>query len=159
MLDYVYGQDEIVADFVAQMIPHVRERGFGRCRAIGVLDGNGALIAGLVYHNWNPSAGIIEMSGAALPQRKWLTLETLYRMYAFPFEVCDCQMVMKLVPDGDERLLRELAVGGHALTRLPRIFGRDEDGVLCTLTVEDWLSNRIHQRARRHVDRAMKEAA
>ena len=51
---YVLDQHELVADFVAQMIPHMRERGFGPCRAIGVVDDNDELIAGLVYHNLRP---------------------------------------------------------------------------------------------------------
>jgi hypothetical protein len=39
MLDYVYGHDQIIADFVATLIPHCR-RGFGpHAKAIGVLDG------------------------------------------------------------------------------------------------------------------------
>ena len=66
MLDYVYNYDELVARFVAMLIPHCR-RGFGRCKTIGVIDDAGQLIAGLVYHNYDPEAGIIEISGAALP--------------------------------------------------------------------------------------------
>ena len=63
MLDYIYGHDAIIADFVAQLIPHCR-RGFGpKAVGIGVVDGN-VLIAGIVYHNWDPEAGIIEISGA-----------------------------------------------------------------------------------------------
>src|SRR5262245_26655894 len=97
MLRYVYGQDEIVARFVAMMIPHVGYRGFGNCRAIGVIDDGGKLIAGLVYSNWNTMAGTIEISGAALPGAHWLTRETIRRMFEYPFEQCGCQMVMTRV--------------------------------------------------------------
>ena len=50
MLDYVYGQNEIVAPAVAQLIPHCR-RGLGpNMMTIGVVEG-GLMIAGIVYHN------------------------------------------------------------------------------------------------------------
>jgi hypothetical protein len=85
MLDYVYGHDEVVAQFVAQLIPECRERGFPpSSKAIGVIN-DGRLIAGLVYHNWNKTAEVIEMSGAAIPGKYWLTRETLKRIYRYPF--------------------------------------------------------------------------
>ena len=75
MLDYVFGHDEVVAAFVAQLIPECRERGFGKCRAIGVVDETG-LLGGLVYRNWHPEVGTIEISGAALPGTNWLSRRT-----------------------------------------------------------------------------------
>jgi hypothetical protein len=129
MLNYVYGYDQIVSRFVAALIPHCR-RGFGpHAKAIGVLDGDGKLIAGIVYHNWDPDAGIIEISGAAVPRKQWLTRETIKRMYSYPFHVCDCQMVVQRTPADDGRLLGMLAAYGYELTPLPRMFGRDRDGV------------------------------
>lgn len=155
MLRYVYGQDEIVASFVAQMIPHVRERGFGRCKAIGIIDDEGTLIAGIVYHNYSPEAAVIEISAAALPKSKWLTRETIRRVYEFPFDQCRCQMIVSVVPAEDERLLGQLAACGHSLVKIPRLLGRDNDAVLCLLTSEDWASNRFNN----HKPIEMKEAA
>ena len=43
MLEYIFGHDEVVAKFVAQFIPECRERGFGKCRAIGIADKTGLL--------------------------------------------------------------------------------------------------------------------
>lgn len=148
MLDYVYGQDDIVAQFVAQLIPSCRERGFGKCKAIGVIE-NGDLIAGLVYHNWDDGAGVIEMSGAALPGKFWLTSETLRRIYEYPFLQVGCQMVLMRVRAEDTRLLRILAAIGYMFVKVPRMLGRDKDGVICLLTIEDWISNKFNQRARR----------
>ena len=157
-MQYLYGQDEIVSHFVATLIPHAR-RGFGRCKAIGVLDNDGRLIGGMVYHNYDPEAEIIEMSGAATDPR-WLTRATLGVVYQYPFQVCDCQMVVMRVPADNERLLRQLAVFGYAFIRMPRLFGRDRDGVICTLTVEDWMANKFNQRLRHHVvDAQLEEAA
>jgi hypothetical protein len=152
MLRYVYGQDELVADFVARMIPHCRERGFGLCKAIGIVDEDDELIAGFVYHNLSNEAGLMEISGAALPGRHWLTPTTLVVFWDYPFIQCGCQMVVMKTPAGNVQLLRQLAALDYRLIAVPRIFGRGRDGVLGLLTCEDWKGNRIFQRAHQKRD-------
>jgi hypothetical protein len=159
MLDYVYGHDELVANFVATLIPHCR-RGFGpHAKAIGVIDGAGRLIAGIVWHNWDPEAGIIELSGAALPHTPWLTRETLKRMYTYPFHVCGCQMVVQRTPADDTRLLGILAAYNYSFVAVPRLFGRERDGVICSLTREAWQENKFNRRLKHHLEPALEEAA
>lgn len=148
MLDYVYGHDQIIADFVAQMIPSCRERGFGpNVKAIGIVE-DGKLIGGMVYKNYDPDAGVIEMSGAALPGKHW-TRESVQRVYGYPFDQLGCQMVVMVVEDGNRRLLRQLAALNYSFIRIPRLHGRDKDAVVCLLTREDWLANSFNQRLRR----------
>ena len=154
MLDYVYGHDQEVAQAVASLIPHCR-RGFGpNVMSIGIIE-DGALIAGLVYHNWDPEAGIIEISGAALPGKRWLTRETIKHMYRYPFQVCGCQMVVQRTPADDERLLYMLLRYDYDLIPIPRMFGRDRDGVVCCLTREAWEANRFNKRLRHHLPDAV----
>ena len=124
MLDYVFGHDEVVAAFVAQLIPECRERGFGKCRAIGVVDETG-LLGGLVYRNWCPEVGTIEISGAALPGTNWLSRRTIQIMYDYPFYSCGCQMVIKTTMADNEIVLRIMAAVGfypapHQAPRRPR---------------------------------------
>lgn len=161
-LRYVFGQDETVAYFVAQMIAHVRRRGFGKaCKTIGIADANNELIAGLVYHNLDDAAGVIEISGAALPGYQWATRETLRMLHQYPFRQCGCQMVVMRVAADNERLLRQLLALGYELIAFPRLFGREADGVLCRLTDDVWAANKIAQRLeRREIDlRQQGEAA
>jgi hypothetical protein len=162
MLRYVYGQDQLVAHAVAQLIPHVGSLGFGvNAKAIGIIDEDGRLIGGLVYHNYDPYAEIIEISGAATHPR-WLTRGTIARMYQYPFITCGCQMVFQRTPADDERLLGQLAAYDYSFVNVPRMFGRERDGVLCTLTVEDWANNRFNKRLKHHqieMDAPQQEAA
>ena len=160
MLRYVYDHHEAVGEFVARMIPHVGSRGFGpAARAIGVIDEDGKLIAGLVYHNYDPDAGIIEISGASVSKR-WLSRGTIARMYQYPFVTCGCQMVYQRTPADNEYLLGMLAAYDYAFVKVPRMFGRHKDGVICTLTVEDWQSNRFNKRLKHHVvEPLIREAA
>ncbi|HEX3412884.1 MAG TPA: hypothetical protein VHT00_14285 [Stellaceae bacterium] len=159
MLDYLYGHDETVAHFVATLIPHCR-RGFApTAKAIGVLDQDGLLIAGIVYHNYDPEAELIEISGAALPGRQWLTRGTLARMFQYPFHQCGCQMVVQRTPADDERLLYVLSRYGYGLITIPRLFGRDRDGVVCLLTREAWENNKFNKRLKHHLEPAQIEEA
>jgi len=147
MLGYVYGHNDQIGAFVAQLIPHCR-RGFGaNIQTMGVLQGD-RLVAGIVWHNYDPDAGIIELSGAALPGVHWLTRRTLRRMYEFPFEQCGCQMVVQRTPADAEMLLGLLAAYGFDFVAVRRLFGGDRDGVICTLTLEAWLANKFNRSVR-----------
>lgn len=150
MLGYVYGHDGVVSSFVARLIPHC-SRGFGfNIKTIGIID-QGDLVAGIVFHNWDPEAGIIEISGAALPGEPWLSRETLRRMFQYPFHDCGCQMVVQRTPRDDEKLLGVLAKFGYAFVPVPRLFGRNRDGVICLLTYEDWAGNKFNRRFGHHL--------
>jgi RimJ/RimL family protein N-acetyltransferase len=151
MLKYLFGEDELVAAFVAAMIPRVRQRGFGRCKTIGIVDGDNELIAGLVYHHLDPEAGLIEISGAALPGRLWATRETLKLMHQVPFIQYGCQMVIMRVEAANERLLRQLMALGYELAPMPRLYGREQDGVICWLTDDAWAASKLCQRYGHHI--------
>jgi RimJ/RimL family protein N-acetyltransferase len=159
MLRYIYGQDEIVAGFVAAMIPQCRARGFGRCRAIGVADADNELIAGWVYHHMAPEAGLIDVSAAALPGRQWAPRETWRVMYDYPFMECGAQMVIHTVLASNERVVRMLEALGCELTGFPRLYGRHEDGIVCSLTDDAWRANPIFQRVHRQAAKEHREAA
>src|SRR4029078_11362235 len=113
---------------------------------IGAIDAQGSLIAGLVYHGYQPEAGVIEISGAALPRKYWMTRETLRQMYAYPFLQLRCQMVVNRVPADDERQLYMMSRFGYSLIPVPRMLGRGRGGVVGTLTIDDWVANRFNQR-------------
>ena len=145
MLEYTYAHSQVVAQFVAQLIPAVRQYGFGpNIKAFGIIQGD-KLIAGMVYHNYDPGAGVIEMSGAALPGYYWLTRETLRRMYSYPFRELGCQMVLMRVAADDSRLLRQLAALNYSFITVPRLFGRNKDAVACLLTREAWQENKFNK--------------
>jgi RimJ/RimL family protein N-acetyltransferase len=147
MLRYVYGENEIIAHIAARMIPHMHGRGFGRCQTIGVVDKAGKLIAGIIFHNYHPEAGVIEMTVGAVPGSRWMTRETLRVIREFVFERCGCQMLMLVVPADNEALLHQPARLGFMLVRVPRLLGRDRDAVLCLLTAEAWQATKFNKRA------------
>lgn len=112
---------------------------FGNCATMGVIKGD-KLIAVVVFHNWQPEADVIEMSGAAIDPI-WLSKRVLLEMYGYIFDVAKCQMVIQRQSVNNERINRILRRFGYDEIRLPRMRGRDEDEFLFTLTEEKWREN------------------
>lgn len=135
MIKLLYGFDKEVAEFVSHTIDGP-DRGFLNSKAIGVVrDDN--LVAGVVYHNWSPEAGVIEMSAAATDP-KWLLGPTLHEIFAYPFEQIGCQMIVLRVSENNKRMCRIAERFGFHGHLIPRLRGRNENEFIFTLTVEDW---------------------
>ena len=83
--------DERVAHWVARHIDGC-ERGFGNCKALGI-EHKGELVAGVVFHNWEPETGVIEVSGAATDTR-WMTRKVINAALEYVFEDAGCQMLV-----------------------------------------------------------------
>lgn len=139
----VYGHDDAVAQFVAGLIPFCRERGFDACTAIGVARA-GELVGGFVFHDYAPESGVIELSFASV-DRRWLTRPVLLGVFSYVFDGIGCQMACSRTPAGYREALRITKAYGFRQITVPRLFGRHEDGVISTLTVEDWRQNGFHK--------------
>jgi len=145
-LRYVYDQDKAIARAVAASIPHCDPRGFpANTRSIGILDRRNRIVGGILFYNWNPAAGTIEMAAAALPGAYWFSRETIRRAFGFAFSYPGCQMVKMQVLADDDRLLHQLSGFGFDRIFVPRLYGRDRDGVLCTFTDDDWAASRFNR--------------
>jgi len=162
-LKYIYDQDALVADFVARSkiaSGFTKRASFPKnLRAIGIANDDNELIAGIVYFNYNPDAGTIEMSIEALPKQRWLTRTTLAVMFQYPFLHCGCQMLITKTSARSTHVLRMLAAMNFTLILVPRSGGRNEDGVLCLLTDDDWRAGKFCQRFKHHVAVKADEAA
>ena len=128
-----------VADFVARNIPGC-ERGFGNCTAIGF--GKDRLIAGVVYHNWNPESGVIELSAASI-KRDWLTRSGLSLMFAYPFDQIGCRIAVARIGEHNaqaRRIWRSLGADEYVI---PALRSPLEAEVIYTLSREAWKSGKF----------------
>jgi RimJ/RimL family protein N-acetyltransferase len=145
----LFGQSQAVVDFVQANIGiDGIERGFGNCQAVGVVDGNGALVGGMIYHDWSPERGVIELSIAATNPR-WITRDVLQFMMDYPFITCGCQMLYQRNAASNERANNILRRWGYNEIKIPRMLGRDKDGVVFTLYAEQWEAHRKNRRNRK----------
>ena len=142
----LFGHSEEVASFVASLVPGL-ERGFGNNQSIGILNNKNELVAGFVYHNWEPETAIIEISGASIG--RWVTREILTLIYDYPFLVCKCQMVIQRNSALNEGLNDQLRRLGFNEYYIPRLKGRNEDGILFTMTDDQWAAHPMNLRNKR----------
>lgn len=96
------GDSDAIAAWVKSKIPHVSD--FGVCQAIGIVN-NGLLLAGVVYHDYQPAYGSIQLSMAAANPR-WAKREIIAGLLNYPFEQLDCYRVFTLTPIHNTMALR-----------------------------------------------------
>ena len=96
MIDAYWAQDEAtnraIEDWVTRIIWPGEPSRIGECTCMGVLDG-ARPIAGMVYHNYQPNEGTIELSGAAV-DRRWMTRPVIEALFSYPFDYLDLQLVV-----------------------------------------------------------------
>ena len=135
----LFGKTDEVAGFVADLLG---EDGFGGCQAIGFLTETGMLEAGVVYHNWNPTTGVIEISAASI-NRSWCTKARVRLIFGYPFEQIGCQMVIARISEKNDRALRIWRALGADEHLIPRLYGRDEGACIMTIISEKWFGGRF----------------
>jgi hypothetical protein len=77
-----------VGEFVSNLIWGKPDR-FGPHCCVAVEDG-GVLLAGVVYHNMDEDAGVVELSGASV-SRRWATAAVLNMVYNVAFDLLGCR--------------------------------------------------------------------
>ncbi|MVB00051.1 N-acetyltransferase [Nitratireductor sp. CAU 1489] len=108
---------------------------------------DGTVVGVVVFNNWQPEAGVIEMHSAATTPR-WLTRPVLKAMFGYAFHQAGAQMVVTRVSERDSRLLRIFTAYGFDHVTIPRLRGREEGERIFFLTDDAWLSNRFNARER-----------
>lgn len=143
----VYGRNQYVAAFVARQLGF--SRGFEAFTAIGFGE---PLEAGIVYHNWNPEAGLIELT-AASKSRSWLNKANLAAIFDYPFGQLGCQLCIARISEHNARARRIWRALGATEHVIPRLRGPNEAEVIATLTKEAW-EERTHRGKAKSADSA-----
>lgn len=136
-------EQQMLGHWVADHIWPGANRDFGNCQGMAVIE-NEAVIAGAIWHNYEPDSGVIEISAAATSKR-WLNRETLGVLFGVPFKEWGCQAVVMRVSDHDQALHRMLKAYGFERYRIPRLRGRDEAENVFVLTEENWKGNKFNR--------------
>lgn len=137
--------DKRVAVWVSQRISPT-DRGFGKCQALGVMH-RGDLVAGVVFHNWEPEAGTIELSAAAA-HRGWMTRSVINEVFGYVFGGLGAQMATARTRADNAAVRRIWKALGASEVIIPRMFGRTENGAVLTLTDDRWRSSKFYQGGR-----------
>lgn len=139
-----------IAEFVGARIEG-GWRGFSRHMAMGVIEGE-TLLAGVIFHNYNPEAHVIEFTAASITPR-WLSRPVLWAMFDYAFNMGKCQLVVMRVSEQNKAwngrgIQRILKAYGFKETRIDNLRGRGVAELIYTLTDEAWRLNRFHKENR-----------
>lgn len=110
---------------------------------MGIIDDD-AMVAVVLFNNYHPDSGVIEMHGAS-ENKRWLTKRSIYEMFSYVFEQLKCQMAVMRVSEKDKRLHRILTSYGFKNHYIPRLRGRNEGEHIFTLEDDVWRSNGFHK--------------
>lgn len=137
-----WGHPEIIIPMVAALA-HATED-FGPCVTVGVADDAGNLIAGFVFHNYDERAGVIECSGAAVSPR-WCRRAVLRELMGYVFNTAGCQMVVARTAKDNWAVRRLWGALGAVEHVIPRMKGRDADGVILRITDDAWRKSKLNE--------------
>lgn len=141
----LFGQDEIVARWVAQHIPTMQDNlSFGPCTAIGVVDERDNPLAGVVFSNYRPEYRSIEISCAAVSSR-WLTKRIASLLLAYPFAQLGVGRLSATTPrtsgTSASQFLRKFGFRQEGVIR--RGLG-DDDALVWGLLSEEWARSKFN---------------
>lgn len=144
------GHDRDVAVWVGWRIPLVARRlsrapnpePFGPAVAFGVLDAHDRIVAGVVYHSYDPDCRSIEVSCAA-SSRMWAKRAIVSAILRYAFVEASCQRVTAVTPRKATSPRRFLeALGFKREGSIRHGFGDDNAIVYGLLDVE-WRAGRF----------------
>lgn len=109
---------------------------------MAVLDGQLRLAAGVVFHNWSPEFGLMEISAAAV-SRRWATREVMREAFGYVFGTADCQMAIARCDEKNTAVRKLWSAFGAQEVIIPRLRGRMASEAVLTLTDDAWAQSRF----------------
>lgn len=112
--------------------------GFG----IGFANETEGIVAGIVYHNWHPEYGCIEITAFA-DRRDWLNKDRLRAVFSYPFEQLKARVVVARISERNTRVLALAKRFGAELTPIPDLRADGEADVVAVLRRDTWLKSKF----------------
>jgi RimJ/RimL family protein N-acetyltransferase len=133
----VWGREDIVAPWIAE---EIGVGSIGECRTASVMATDGRLMAAVAFHNWNPQAGVIEVSAAAVDP-KWFNRAILAEMGRYAFAIA--QVVVIRTHENNTRARRLFKSLGAQEYIIPRLRGRNASEAVLLLTDDAWAQSKL----------------
>lgn len=115
---------------------------FGECASIGFANKKNGLVAGIVYHNYEPQNQVIEIS-AFSSQRKWLTKKYVKLIFAYPFEQLNLRLVVARCDEDNYRVRKIWKTLGASEAILPEMRGENKNEVVLLLKKNQWNNSKF----------------
>ena len=135
-----WGADAEVAQWVSAKLGY--DLDFDGCRSLGV-SRNGEIAAGVVFHDFAPARGTIELTIYSEPGA--LNRTVAAEVFGYVFRVA--RMATALTGAGNKRMRRIWRALGGTETEINGLYSANEAGIFLTLTESQWLSSAIRGKA------------
>ena len=140
--DNAGGFKDGLAQWCADRIPHVGSAGFGPCMPAAVLNPRGFMIAVIVFHDWQPLARTLQVSGASSTPR-WASRANVRELYRYAFVAAGANLLWTATPlDLDRVWGFDKAIGMREEATLRHRFGPGRHAVICSMTADEWRQSR-----------------
>lgn len=134
----LFGHDTEVARWVSAHIPHMQGADFGPASAIGIVDENQSPMAGIVFHDYQPLYGTIQLSAAAESPR-WATKKVIGAILGYPFLQLKVHKVWTATQHENLRAIKfNKGVGFTQEATLKDHFGAGRHAVICRMLFKDF---------------------
>lgn len=136
-------ENQALAEWCADRIPHVRGGDFGPCQSMAVMQGE-AVRAVVVFHDWQPRFATMQCSMAANTP-KWATRENLAALLFYVFQTAGANKLWTAIPHDAARVLRfNKGIGLKPEGTLRCHFGHKRHAVICSMLRAEWERSRWH---------------
>lgn len=117
-------------------------RHFGPCHCLGFANDSEGLVAGMVYHNYDPHAGVIELSGYAA-RRDWTNKRWVHLVFDYPFRSWDIRLLAGRHSERNRLVRRIWRRVGACEYLIPEMWGEDEAEAIAVLTRQQWAQSKF----------------
>lgn len=114
---------------------------FGPATAIGFATQSEGIVAGIVYHNFDPDAKVIEIS-AYSNTRTWLNRDNLKRIFDYPFNQLNNRLVIARCGERNHRVRRIWNHLGADEFSIPKLRNENEAEIVMTLEKVKWKNSK-----------------
>lgn len=110
---------------------------------MAVLQDGKKMIAGIIFHNYDPDFETIEFSCYAR-NKNWLNRKILNKILRYPFEELGLRIVTARFSEDNtfiEKIVKRLNATTH---RLPELWGVNKDQIFAILKADDWRKSELY---------------
>jgi RimJ/RimL family protein N-acetyltransferase len=145
-VNVLYGHTEYIRAWVRSRIGVMAGADFGPSTALGVMDGS-RLIAGAVFHDWQPTFKTIQISCAADTPR-WAKRGIMGELLSYPFDQIGVNRVTCITAMDDKRTRRFLDGLGMTLEGIGVAAFGERDAASYRLLKTEWEVGRFYLKER-----------